>query len=231
MGGIVSGVKSLISGPEKPKSFSAQQSLNDQIKAAQAKAKYGLYGVENSPFGSTRTTEDPETGMISREFDISPDDIRRNQLVSQGLAGLSLDPTQAENAFYNRATRQLLPRFEESRESLEERLINQGLEPTSQQYRTRLRDLTEGQQGTLADLANQSIFAGQNLLGSQIGNIGALGAGRDIYSLASLASPTGAQIGSSLPGAVDSQNYANQMKNQQAFGGLSSLVQLGSLFF
>ncbi len=231
MSGIVSGVKSLIKGPEKPKTFSAQESLNDQIKAAQAKAKYGLYGVEGSPFGSTRTIEDPTTGQISREFDISPDDETRGRLISEGLGQVSLDPQSQEQAYMDRATRLLTPQFERQSERLDENLINRGIGIGTEKYGQQTEDLRNVQQGTLADLANQAVFAGQDYTSGQINNLTGLGGQRDIFSLAGLASPTGASIGSQYGGQIASQNRNAQIQNQQDAGGLSSLLQLGGLFF
>lgn len=230
MSGIVGGVKSLIKGPEKPKTFSAQESLNDQIAAAQAKAKYGLYGIEGSPFGSTRTTEDPTTGQISREFDISPDDVTRGNLISQGLGGVELDPTRAEDAYFDRATRQLLPQFERQGERLDENLINRGIGVGTEQYNQQTEDLRNIQQGTLADLANKSVFAGQDYTGGQIGNINKLAAGRDILSLAQLASPTGANIGSQYANAIQSQNQNAQWQNKADQEGLQQGIQLAAMF-
>ena len=197
---------------EQPKILTPQQTLNDQKKAAKLKQQFALFGVD-SPFGSTGVVEQPD-GTFQRQFDESAQDVQRGQLIGQGLSGLNLDPTRQEDAFFDRATRKLLPQFEESREALQERLINQGLDPSSEQSERRTRLLEEQQQGTLSDLANQSVFAGQDFTGGQISNINQLGAGRDIFSLASLASPTGATFGSNLAGAIDSQNAKIESQNK-----------------
>lgn len=213
MSGLVSTVSNTLYGQQSPAKYNANQSYSDQERAAQLQAKYGLYGVE-SPLGSTSVVQN-EDGTYSRTFTPSESDVTRNALISQGLSGLSLDPTEAQNAYYAQATRQLLPEFERQTQSLDENLINRGLGVGTEQYNQQMENLQNTQQGTLSDIANQSVYSAQDLLGSQIGNINSLAGGRDIYSLANLATGTGASITPTYDKQLDAINNRRMWQNQQ----------------
>lgn len=228
MGGIIGGVKSLVTGPEEAKSYSATDSYNDQVRAAEAQAKYGTYGVDSSLGGMELVQNDD--GTYSKKFTDSTADVTRGNLINQGLTSLSMDPTDAENAYYDRATRLLGDDFNRATENLDSNLINRGIGVGNEQYNEQMQNLQESQQGTLSDIANQAVFAGQDLLGSQVGNINNLSAGRDIYGLSGLESGTGASITSQLGQAIASQNSAATTNNAQDQQGLQQGVQLAAMF-
>lgn len=185
-------------GGDSPE-FDSQQALNSQIQS-------GTFGVD-SPLGNINIQRGAN-GEIIKQFDQSGADESRNRLIGQGLGGLNLDPSRAEDAFFDRQTRLLQPQFDRQRESLDENLINRGLQLGSERSRQLTGDLRDQQAGTLSDIANQAVFSGQNLLGSQIGNINQLGAGRDINTLNSL--------GGSLGNTGLSDGFNNQFNDQLA---------------
>ncbi|QDP49733.1 MAG: hypothetical protein Unbinned6284contig1004_2 [Prokaryotic dsDNA virus sp.] len=206
--------------PKMP-GFNQGASFDSQEKAAQLQSKYGIYGVD-SPLGGVSLVQNPD-GTYTQEFTQSGADEQRNALINQGLSGLSLDPSQAQQAYYEQATRQLLPEFERQQERLDSNLIQRGIGVGNELYDTQTEKLRNQQSGTLADIQNQAIFQGQNLLGQQIGNIGALTGQRDIGALAALRSPTGASFQETYSPAYQSQ--LQQFGNKQ--NQLGQLAQLG----
>ena len=150
----------------------------------------GTFDIDTS-LGSMGTRINPD-GTVSRVYGESAADQQRQGLIEQGLGGLAGTPEMAQQAFYDQQTRLLQPQMSQQTENLEEQLINQGLTPGSQQYDQRLKALRDQQAGTMSDISNKALFAGQQFQGGQIGNIGALANQRDILQLAGLSGTTGA---------------------------------------
>lgn len=125
-------------------------------------------------------------GTITKVFESSEADKQRNALINQGLSGLSLDTKDTQDAYYNQATRLLNDRFDKERADTDEMLINRGIQTGTKQYNDVMKNLTDSQNGTYQDIANQSVYMGQQNLGQQIGNINSLGSGRDINTLAQI---------------------------------------------
>jgi len=194
LGGALAG-----GGGESVPTFNQGDFLNSQIQA-------GTFGVD-SPLGQINIKRGP-SGEIIRSFEQSGADETRNRLIGQGLAGLDFDPSSAEDAFFNRQTRLLTPQFERAQERQEENLLNRGLQLGSEQFGQAQEDLRNQQSGILSDIANQAVFAGQGLLGSQIGNINQLGAGRDINTLSN--------IGSNIGSTGLQSGFTQQLADQQA---------------
>ena len=195
-----------------------------QEKAAQMQAKYGTYGV-NSALGNLSTKQNAD-GTYSLSYDMNNSDQMRQNLINQGLRGIDLDPARAENAYYNQATRNLLPTFQQDQDRLHEQLVNRGITEGSSLYNDQMNNLKREQNTQLANLADQAVFQGQNYLGSQIGNIGSLASQYDMLNLPSMSGSTGAQF---------NETYSNKFANEQqraaqknaARSGLASTI--GSL--
>lgn len=221
MSGITRSVTRSIYG-EQPK-YNQSRGFSSQEKAAQLQQKYGIYGVD-SPLGGVNLVQNPD-GTYTQQFTQSAADEQRNALIGQGLSGISLDPTQAQDAYYQQATRLLTPQFERQQERLDTNLINRGIGVGTEQYSQALEDLQNQQAGTLSDIANQSVFAGQDLLGSQISNIGSLTGQRDIGALSALRTPTGASFQETYTPRYNS-NLRNYQTEQQQ---MSQLAQFGAM--
>ena len=191
-----------------------------QEKAAQMQAKYGTYGV-NSALGNMSTQQNAD-GTYSLAYDMNQSDQMRQNLINQGLRGIDLDPARAENAYYNQATRTLLPTFQQDQDRLHEQLVNRGITEGSSLYNDQMNNLKREQNTQLANLADQAVFQGQNYLGSQIGNIGSLASQYDLLNLPSMSGSTGAQFNETY-----SQKFANDQARAKAKGGISSTI--GSL--
>lgn len=222
MSGIISKTANLLTGAQEGVEFSQPQAEAAQRRAAEMQARFGRFGVE-SPLGTVSYTIDPQTGSPIATYGMSEADIQRQQLIQQGLGGISLDPTQAQEAYYQQATRQLIPQQQRDVERLESTLAGRGIGMGTEQYERQLENLRSQQAGTLADIQNRAVFAGQDLLGSQIGNIGALAGQRDIGALAGLGGGTGAQFASTYEAALANQQAniaAQNERNRQLMGQL-----------
>ena len=186
-------------------------------------AKRGIYGV-NSSLGGLTTRINPD-GTVSKVYTDSVADTQRNKLIQSGLGALSLDPTQAQNAYYNQATRLLNPQMERQTASLDENLINRGIGIGSEQYKNSMGDLRNQQSGQLSDIANQAVFKGQGLPGSQIQNINQLSQGRDIGALAGMSGRTNAT--STYDNKFNYDTQAQQAQAQQNQAQLNGIMGMG----
>lgn len=190
--------------------------ITDLIKGSKAPAYDGTnaaytsqQGVE-SDLGNYRYRVNPD-GSITKVFESSDADKRRNELINQGLSGMSLDTKDTQDAYYNQATRLLNEQFDKQRADTDEMLINRGIQTGTKQYNDVMNNLTDRQNGTLQDIANQSVYMGQQNLGQQISNVNNLGYGRDINTL------MGINGGSNTAAQDDyySQLYRNYNKDQR----------------
>lgn len=189
----------------KGPSYDEGAALRSQEKAAQMQAKYGTYGV-NSALGNLTNRQNAD-GTYSLDYQMNNSDTMRQNLINQGLRGIDLDPARAENAYYNQATRNLLPTFQQDQDRLHEQLVNRGITEGSSLYNDQMNNLKREQNTQLSNIADQAVFQGQNYLGSQIGNIGGLASQYDLLNLPSMSGNTGANF---------SETYSNKYKDNQA---------------
>lgn len=176
-------------GSKGPK-YDEEKGWASQEKAAQMQAKYGTYGV-NSALGKLRHEQNAD-GTYSLAYDMNESDKMRQNLINQSLASLNMDPAAAQQAYYDQATRQLLPQFQIDRERLREQLINRGITEGSALYNEQMNQLRQSQNNQLADISNQAVFQGQNYLASQIGNVGSLASQYDMLNIPGMSGSTGA---------------------------------------
>lgn len=161
-----------IKGSKAPKYNMDQGAMNNQ------------YGV-NSSIGNMNIVKNAD-GTYSKNYTTTQGDQYRNDLINQGLGSMSLDPTDVQQAYYDQASRLLNDQFDRQRTSTDTNLINRGIQVGTEQYNNTMGDLTDRQNGTLQDLANQAVYMGDQNIGQKIGNINSLGAGRDVYGVAAL---------------------------------------------
>ena len=166
------------------------------------------YGV-TSDLGNMRLQKNAD-GTYSKVYTSSDIDKQRNVLAGQGLGTLSLDPTDVQQAYYNQATSLLSDRFNQQLKDTDEALINRGIQTGTDQYNRVMGNLTQDQNQTLQNIANQAVYQGYNTLGQQIGNINALTSGRDVYALAGMGGSNNA-YDSAYQGSV----YNDQLRNQR----------------
>lgn len=208
--------------------YDEKAAMRSQENAAKMQAKYGTYGV-NSALGNVGLIENPD-GTYSLNYQMNDSDKMRQSLINQGLSAVDLDPTRAQNAYYQQATRNLLPQFQLDQDRLHEQLVNRGITEGSSLYNDQMNNLTREQNTQLANIADQAVFQGQNYLSSQIGNIGSLASQYDLLNLPSMSGSTGANFHETY-----SQKYADNQQRGQAqnqmygmIGGLAGMA-LGGL--
>ena len=139
---------------------------------------------------------------------------------------MNLDPTSAQQAYYNQATSQLLPQFQQDQARLHEQLVNRGITEGSSLYNDQMNKLRQNQNNQLSNIANQSVYEGQNYLASQIGNIGSLASQYDLLNIPGMSGATGAQFNETY-----SQRYNDEMNryNQKVQGRNQMASTIGSV--
>lgn len=163
----------------------------------------------------------------TRTFESSANDQQRNALINQGLAGLDLDPTSVQDAYYNQATRLLNNQFDQQRRTADTNLINRGIQTGTEQYNQVMGDLQDRQNATLQDIANQAVYMGDANIGQKIGNVNSLAGGRDINTLIGMDSGSN----SAYDDKYQSDVYRNAMRNERNANMLSFAGALGGLAF
>ena len=191
--------------------------INDAMKT-------GNIGVL-SDLGNVGIQQQPD-GTWAKVYTSSAADQQRNKLINQVLGGLSLNPQDAQQAYYEQATRLLQPQMQRQTDTTDERLINRGIQTGTEQYQRVMKDLQDQQAGTLSDISNQAVFQGQNLLGQQIGNINSLAGGRDISQLSGMGGTSDAYDSS-----YQGKKYNDQMRANRNQNIMSTLGSLGSSLF
>ena len=181
------------------------------------------YGVQ-SDLGNMSVIKNAD-GTYSKKYTSSANDKLRNNLVGQGLGSLSLDPTAVQDAYYNQATRLLNNQFDRERTSTDTNLINRGIQTGTEQYNQVMGDLTDRQNATLQDIANQAVYMGDQNIGQKIGNINSLSGGRDIYGVAYLGGSNDA-YNNAYQGSVYNEAQ-RQQRNQNIMNAVGSLAGAG----
>ena len=181
------------------------------------------YGVQ-SDLGNMSVVKNAD-GTYSKKYTSSANDQLRNNLIGQGLGSLSLDPTAVQDAYYNQATRLLNNQFDRERTSTDTNLINRGIQTGTEQYNQVMGDLTDRQNATLQDIANQAVYMGDQNIGQKIGNINSLSGGRDIYGVASLGGSNDA-YNDAYQGRVYNEAQ-RQQRNQNIMNAFGSLAGAG----
>lgn len=186
------------------------------------------YGVISDLGGLDMVKKD---GKYYKQYTSSDIDKLRNSLAEQGLGALSLDTTDAQNAYYDQATRLLNDQYQRQLANTDEALINRGIQTGTKQYNQVMGDVQNNQLGALSDIANQAVFQGQNLVGQQIGNVNALTGARDINTLVGMGGSN-----DSYDSAYQGKVYNEAMRNQRnknmmsAMGGLAGSFSSGGFF-
>lgn len=180
------------------------------------------YGVISDLGGLDMVKKD---GKYYKQYTSSDIDKLRNQLAEQGLGALSLDTTDAQNAYYDQATRLLNDQYQRQLANTDEALINRGIQTGTKQYNQVMGDVQNAQLGALSDIANQAVFQGQNLVGQQIGNINALTGARDINTLIGMGGSN-----DSYDSAYQGKVYNEAMRNQRNKNMMSAMGGLAASF-
>ena len=201
------------------------------------KATGFLFGNSGNPYDvnaalNQRQNTTSDLGNIkwngnTRTFESSTNDQQRNALINQGLTGLSLDPTNVQDAYYNQATRLLNNQFDQQRRTADTNLINRGIQTGTEQYNQVMGDLQDRQNATLQDIADQAVYMGDANIGQKIGNVNSLAGGRDINTLIGMDSGSN----SAYDDKYQSDVYRNAMRNERNANMLATAGALAGLAF
>lgn len=125
------------------------------------------------------TVSDPTSGYNPSSI-TDPSSSYETQRITDPTAGYStsqlygnINQDTANNAaqsYYDQATRLLNDQFDRQMRSADTNLINRGIQAGTEQYNQVMGDLTDRQNATLNDIANQAVFQGQGLLSTMLGN-------------------------------------------------------------
>lgn len=226
----------------KTPTYDYQASQANQTWAADQARKYGNVGV-NSALGGYNWTTNAD-GTQSVNVNLSDADKQKlasqNQAASmqnQALSNLSLDPTQAQNTYYNMATRYMDPQFKQAQQDLETNLINKGIPIGSQAWNRATGELQDNQQQALAQARDSALGQGQQYVGGNINNINSLGSiGSNVYNpLQNIVQGEGGQFGGQYDTQYAAQNAAAQQnaaaKNAMTQAIIQGGTNLGTSFF
>jgi len=151
----------------------------EELRAGEAGIQSGIQGLIDDRLGQVPTGALDVSGFQAEptRFDYSTVSARPEYDTSGATYRLpeyeNLDAytRSAADQFYNRATARLNPQFDRAEKNLRTQLLNSGMPEGSPAYNEQLRQFREGKSDALTDLASQSIFQGQSLQGSILGNI------------------------------------------------------------
>lgn len=170
-------------------------SIGKALGFSESKPEYKTYDIDKairtgnigvlSDIGNMSLVKNPD-GSYSYKYELSDTDKQRQNIMANILGGITGDTSDAQKAYFDQATRLLGERFNKQVADTDEALINRGIQAGTKQYNQVMSDLQENQQAQLNDIANQAVFAGQQLQSGQINQANALAGGRDIGMLSGM---------------------------------------------
>lgn len=157
--------------------YNRQEAYDEQARINQM-AGATQYANVNSPLGGYSITQDPVTGQLTINKQLSDTSTAAQQAQLGALNSYTGDPTEAANAYYNAQMAYLQPQFDRQVERAESSLTNRGLPLGSSAWNNAMDNIYDTQNRTLSSLSNQALAQGQqyqsnilnqaNMLGSQV---------------------------------------------------------------
>lgn len=147
-------------------------SANDQTRNALIGQQLGninldTYTPQTSEYTFGSVLSDPTKSYNPKDVT----DPTTGYTASQLYGNINQDTANnAAQSYYDQATRLLNNQFDRQRTTADTNLINRGIQTGTDQYNQVMGDLQDRQNATLSDIANQSVFQGQNLLSTMLGN-------------------------------------------------------------
>lgn len=191
------------STPSTPK-YNTDKAIAEQNRLNQA-AGIQQYANVSSPLGGYSISQDPVTGQITVNKQLSDTSKLAQQSQLATLGQYTGDPTEAANAYYNAQMAYLQPQLDRQVERAESSLTNRGLPLGSTAWNSAMGDIYENQNRTLSSLSNQALAQGQQYQSNILSQAGMLGS--------QIIDPTmvSGQAGSGLENTYDKQ-FANQVE-------------------
>lgn len=191
--------------------YDTNAAIAEQNRINQA-AGIQQYANVNSPLGGYSISQDPVTGQITVNKQLSDTSTAAQNAQLRTLAEYTGNPTEAANAYYNAQMAYLQPQMDRQVERAESSLTNRGLPLGSNAWNSAMGDIYDTQNRTLSSLSNQALAQGQQYQSNILNNAALLG------SQVIDPSMVAGQGGSGLENAYD-QQFASQIegwKQQQA---------------
>jgi hypothetical protein len=209
----------------KTQAYNTQASQNNQIWAADQARKYGNVGV-NSALGGYNWTTNAD-GTQSVNVNLSDTDKQKQSLQNQALQNLSLDPTQAQDTYYNMSTRYMEPQQQQQQADLEQNLTNKGITIGSSAWNRATGELQDNQQQALAQARDNALGQGQQYISGNINNINSLGSSIN-NPLQSMVQGQGGQFGGQYDTQYAAQNAAAQQNAAAKNARTNAYVNAGT---
>jgi hypothetical protein len=203
-------------GVTTPK-YSQSAATQSAIDAANINQQYAQTGM-TSPFGSVSWSGTGANRTMN--VDLSAEDKQRQALVNSGLSSLNLDPTAAAQQSYDAQTNLLKGDYAQQATDLNSQLVNQGIGIGGEAYSNAMGSLQKQQDLALSDIAKNAMFTGQDYVGGNINNIGALSS--------QMTNPASFYTGGTNAGVGNSYNdYFNAKSQRSAQQGQALQTALG----
>lgn len=140
---------------------------NNLINQQLGNINLDTYTPQTSSYTFGSVLSDPTTSYNAKTISDPTKGYNATQLYG------NINQKTADNAaqsYYDQATRLLNQNFDREKRSADTNLINRGIQVGNEQYNQVMGDLQDRQNGILSDIANQSVFQGQGLLSTMLGN-------------------------------------------------------------
>ena len=225
MGGVAKGVTSALGMSDKGISGKNNYNINTALNYANPNL--------NTVYGSHTY----DAGTNTHTYGQSENDAMRTNLISQMLGNIDqsvLYPKQYQDAYYNSAMGYLQPKMDRDLATMDEQLINRGIQTGNKQYNDTMGALRDDQNQQLNQLLNQALLGGIDAANKTTSGIGSfanqLQAGSDINTLMQMQNMNDASNLYAEMLGINRQNnmYNNQASQQNAAQGWNTMFSLGS---
>lgn len=210
--------------------YNVGDAIKEQNRLNQA-AGLQQYANVNSPLGGYAISVDPQTGKLTINKNLSDNSLMAQQQQLNTLAAYNIDPTNAEQAYYDAQMAYLAPQLQRQVARTESGLTNRGIALGSNAWNEATGDMYDAQNQTLAGLANNALGAGQTFQQNTLGNAATLGG--QIYDPSMVTGAGGAGLYDTYDKKYQNQvdlyktNMARYNARQQAW--TQALNPLGSM--
>lgn len=152
--------------------YNEEKAIDSQKQAAELSQLYSGVGLNDAFGGSVNWTG---TGADrTQNVTLGANDQQRQSMIGNALQGMSLDPAQAQQSYYNNALAMQQPAMDRQTDQTFDRMVKMGIDPTSTGSQEVLGEMTKNQNLALNDLSTNAMQQGQQYLGQQIGNVGSM---------------------------------------------------------
>lgn len=166
-------------GQETPQAMQVptydMNAANSQQSNINSIAGQQLYANMNSPLGGYSISQDPETGQLTINKQLSSASSAAQNAQMDALNGYTGDPTLGAQAYYNSQMAYLQPKLDRQTTRTQSALTNRGIALGSSAWNEATGDVYDMQNQTLSNLSNQALNSGQQYQSNILGQANTLG--------------------------------------------------------